>query len=194
MPSNSSLYFITKIINLHGVKVTNYHFLTEDEILIELENKNSESICPHCQAKSNKVHQCHRYRIRDIPLSGWNVFLNVNRRQFRCQNCGKIFSEELSFVRKRRTYTVRLAEKVIKEVLETDVVNAGRRNGMSAREIETLLKELASDLLEEKSRDLKRLGIDEITQLKGGKNGSSSISGLRQEKTDSNPLKKGVKK
>ncbi len=182
MPSNSSLYFITKIINLHGVKVTNYYFLTEDEILIELENKNCESICPHCQAKSNKVHQCHRYRIRDIPLSGWNVFLNVNRRQFRCENCGKVFSEELSFVKKRRTYTIRLAEKVIKEVMETNVVNAGKRNGMSAREIETLLKELASDLLEEKPRDLKRLGIDEITQLKGGKNYAAVLVDLDKRK------------
>ena len=74
MPSNSSLHLITKIINFPEVKVTNYYFITDSEILIELENKYSESICPYCQTKSNKVHQSHRYRIRDIPLSGWNVF------------------------------------------------------------------------------------------------------------------------
>jgi len=94
----------------------------------------------------------------------------VNRRQFRCKNCHKVFSEELNFVKPRRTYTKRLAEKVVKEVLETDVVNPGKKNRMTAAEIETILKELEQDLLKEKPTDLKRLGIDEITQVKGGKN------------------------
>ena len=50
------------------------------------------------------------------------------------------------------------------------MVNAGKRNRMSPAEIETLLKELEEDLLKEKPKELKRLGIDEITHLKGGKN------------------------
>jgi transposase len=81
-----------------------------------------------------------------------------------------LFSEELSFVKKRRTYTLRLGEKVISEVMETDIINTARRNRMTSREIETLLKEKEEDLLTEKPQDLKRLGIDEITHLKGGKN------------------------
>ena len=41
---------------------------------------------------------------------------------------------------------------------------------MSAAEIETILKKLEADLLKEKPTDLKRLGIEEITHLKGEKN------------------------
>ena len=170
MPSNSLLHFLTKIIKFEGFKATDYHFITENELLIKLENKESLSTCPHCHKITDKVHQSHRYRVRDIPVSSFDVFLLVNRRQFRCKNCQKVFSEELSFVKKRRTYTIRLAEKVVKEVLETDVVNAGKRNRMSPAEIETILKELELDLLKEKPTELKRLGIDEITHLKGGKN------------------------
>ncbi len=81
-----------------------------------------------------------------------------------------VFSEELSFVKKRRTYTKRLADKVIEEVLETDVANTGKRNRMTSAEIETILRELEEDYLKEKPAELKRLGIDEITHLKGGKN------------------------
>ena len=51
-----------------------------------------------------------------------------------------------------------------------DVVNAGKRNRMTPAEIETILKELEQDCLKEKPQGLKKLGIDEITQLKGGKN------------------------
>jgi transposase len=182
MPSNSSLYLITKLINFEGVKATDYHFITDNEILITLENQTSESTCPHCHTITNKIHQAHYYRIRDIPLSGYDVFLNINRRQFRCINCQKIFSEELNFVKKRRTYTTRLAEKVVKEVLESDIVNTAKRNGMTPREIETLLKEKSEDLLEEKPKDLKRLGIDEITHLKGGKNYAAVLVDLDKKK------------
>ena len=182
MPSNSLLYFITNIVKFEGFKATNYHFITENELLIELEKKERSSVCPHCHKKTDKFHQSHRYRVRDIPISSCDVFLLVNRRQFRCKNCQKIFSEELSFVKKRRTYTRRLAEKVVKEVLETDVVNAGERNRMTPAEIDTILKELEADCLEEKPRDLKKLGIDEITHLKGGKNYAAVLVDLEKRK------------
>ena len=182
MPSNSLLYFITNIIKFEGFKAKNYHFITDDELLIELENKEKLAICPHCKKQTDKVHQSHHYRVRDIPISSYDVFLLVNRRQFRCKNCRKVFSEELNFVKKRRTYTKRLAEKVVKEVLETDVVNAGKRNRITPAEIDTILKELEADCLEEKPTDLKKLGIDEITQLKGGKNYAAVLVDLEKRK------------
>ncbi|MGH7998716.1 MAG: ISL3 family transposase, partial [Brasilonema sp.] len=182
MPSNPLLHFITKVINLDGAKVINYHFITDDEILIELKNKQKESKCPHCGNLTDKIHQNHWYRVRDIPMSSYDVFLQVNRRQFRCIKCNKIFSEELDFVKPRRTYTLRLAAKVIKEVLETNVENAARRNRMTPAEIETLLKELEEDLLKEKPTSIKKLGIDEITQLKGGKNYAAVLVNLETRK------------
>ncbi len=182
MPSNSLLYFIRKIINIESVKVLDYHFITDTELLIHLENINSESICPSCGNISSNIHQNHWYRVRDIPMSEYNVFLNVNRRRFKCLHCEKVFSEELDFVKKRRTYTIRLAEKVVKEVLETDVINTAKRNGITPAEIETLLKELESDLLSEKPQNLKRLGIDEISQLKGGKNYAAVLVDLERRK------------
>ena len=182
MPSNSLLHFITKIINFPEFKATNYHFITENELLIELENKQTSATCPNCGKSTSKVHQSHRHRVRDIPVSTFNIFLNVNRRQFRCQSCQKVFSEELNFVKKRRTYTKRLAQKVVQEVLETDVVNAGERNRMSPAEIETLLKEVEADMLSEKPSQLKRLGIDEITHLKGGQNYAAVLVDLDKNK------------
>ncbi len=182
MPSNSLLHFITKIIKFEGFRATNYHFITENELLIQLENKSGRATCPHCHKITEKVHQSHPYRVRDIPLSTWDVFLLVDRRQFKCKKCHKVFSEELSFVKKRRTYTKRLAEKVVKEVLETDVKNTGERNRMTSAEIETILKELERDLLSEKPQDLNKLGIDEITHLKGGKNYAAVLVDLDKRK------------
>ena len=184
MPSNSLLYFITKIVDIQGVKVINYHFITDNELLVDVKNIARESICPHCGNITNSVHQDHWYRVRDIPMSNYDVLLNVNRRQFRCKHCVKVFSEELDFVQKRRTYTKRLAEKVITEVLETDVVNVARINRMTTSEIETLLKELEEDSLKEKSQDSKKLGIDEINPVT-----YSQSSLLSQQSVGFSPIK-----
>jgi len=182
MPSNSLLHFITQIVNFEGFKTKNYHFISDYELLIVLENSSRTAVCPHCQNTTDKIHQSHWYRVRDLPWSNFEIFLQVNRRQFRCRSCGKVFSEELSFVKKRRTYTKRLATKVVKEVLETDIVNTAKRNGMTPAEIETLLKEAEEDFLAEKPRDLKKLGIDEITHLKGGKNYAAVLVDLEKRK------------
>jgi hypothetical protein len=82
MSSNPLLHFITKIIKFEGFKATNYHFITENELFIELENKENLSTCPHCHKTTDKVHQSHRYRVRDIRFSSFDIFLGVNRRQF----------------------------------------------------------------------------------------------------------------
>jgi transposase len=182
MPSNPLLHFITKVINLEDIKVVNYHFLTDDEIVIEIENKLKVAQCPHCGKTTDKIHQNHWYRVRDIPLSDYQVLLKANRRQFRCTKCQKVFSEELDFIKTRRTYTKRLAMKVIKEVLETNVESAARRNRMTTSEVETVLTELEADLLMEKPKNLKKLGIDEITQLKGGKNYAAVLVDLETRK------------
>jgi transposase len=182
MPSNSLLHFITKVINFEGVKVTNYEFIAEEIIVIELQNIEKKALCPPWGKSTDKIHQNHQYRVRDISLSDYQVFLPVNRRQFRCLKCHKVSSEELSFVRKRRTYTIRLGQKVLQEVLETNVENAAQRNGMTPAEIETLLKEMEEELLKEKPKNLKKLGIDEITHLKGGKNYAAVLVDIESRK------------
>ncbi len=182
MPTNSLLHFIAKIVSFEGFKAINYYFISENELLIVLENQSEIANCPHCKKNTDKIHQSHWYRVRDLPWSNFKIFLQINRRQFRCRNCRKVFSEELSFVKKRRTYTKRLAAKVVKEVLETDIVNTAKRNGLTPAEIETLLKEAEEDFLTEKPKDLKKLGIDEITHLKGGKNYAAVLVDLEKRK------------
>ncbi len=56
------------------------------------------------------------------------MYLQVNRRQFKCGNCQKPFSEELDFVAKKRTYTKRLAENILEQLKAGDILNVSRRN------------------------------------------------------------------
>ena len=88
----------------------------------------------------------------------------------RCPHCQNKFTEELDFVRRKRVHTKRFVERIIEEVLNSDIQNVAKRNELSEQEIETMLKDLGQELVAEKPVNLKKLGIDEIAVVKGQKN------------------------
>jgi len=92
--------------------------------------------------------------------------LRVNCRQFKCEKCQKHFSESLEQVGKNRNYTKRLARRIIEEVLDSNIRSVARRNGLSEEEVQTMLKDVAQELLIEKPSQLRRLSIDEIALVK----------------------------
>jgi hypothetical protein len=59
MPSNPELYLITQLVNIPNTQVINYHFITENEIVIALKSKTKEVTCPYCRKTTDKVHQNH---------------------------------------------------------------------------------------------------------------------------------------
>ena len=118
--------------------------------------------CPHCGASTDKLHQNNPLTIRDISWGEQKIYLRVNRRVMRCDRCQQKFREELGFVNKKRNYTERFKNKIIREVIESDLKNVAQRNDMSEQEIETMLKDVGSQLKVTKPFNLKKLGIDEI--------------------------------
>lgn len=158
---------MTDLLHLEGVIVTNYQIIAEVGVVLHLESTEKQAICTCCGNKSSKLHQNNELTIRDLPWGDQKVYLKINRRQMRCEKCGKKFLEELSYVRKKRTYTDRLRNKIIKEVLNGDLKNTAERNGFSEQEVETMLKDLGEELRTKKPQNLKRLGIDEIALIKG---------------------------
>ncbi len=135
-----------------------------------------------CGQASHQVHQNHRYLVKDLPISGQAVYLEVNRRQFKCKNCGKPFSEELDFVAKRRQYTSRLAREIVRQVLADDIKTVAENNDVSMEEIETMLKDYGSKLKLEKPSGLKKLGIDKIALVKGQGNYCAVLIDIEQSK------------
>lgn len=170
MASKAQLHLMTSLVNIPQFRVIDYQFQSGIGIFLKIEKKDLKVQCPSCSKTTDKLHQNHWYVVRDLPFGDKQVYLQVNRRQIRCDGCGSKFSEELEFVKKKRIYTERFKNKIIEEVLESDIKNVARRNGVSEQEVETMLKELAAGFIEEKPQELKKLGIDEIAVVKGQKN------------------------
>lgn len=95
------------------------------------------------------------------------MVLRVNRRQFWCQGCGQVFSEELAFVKKRRLYTQRLAKQIVSEVLGSNIQSVANQTGLSDEQIETMMKDAGDAYLPKAPEPFRYLGIDEIAVVKG---------------------------
>lgn len=121
---------LTDLLGLKGIEVEAYRDHANG-LLLEVEAKSESATCPRCGTVSSQVHQNHGHLVRDLNISERPVWLKVNRRQFKCQTCQKPFSEELDFIGKRVSYTNRLAQQVVKQVMHSDVSNVARNHGLS---------------------------------------------------------------
>jgi len=70
----------------------------------------------------------------------------VNRRQFKCNKCGKPFSEKLEFIR-RRKHTDRFAQEIVKQVLHSDTHNVALNNGLTDEEVWSMVKYISKKKL-----------------------------------------------
>ena len=182
MTGKRDIKILTELLDLSGVKVISHRVHVGIGMILQVEQEKSFSICPRCGITSHKLHQNHRYIIKDLPFGEKEVFLEINRRQFKCEQCKKPFSENLDFVKKKRTYTKRLANKIIQEVLENDIHSVALKGLVTKDEIERMLKDASEELPNLKPINLKRLGIDEIALKKGHGNYCAVLVDLAQGK------------
>jgi transposase len=157
---------LTQLLNLPGIEVENYSDLGS-ELILEVEAITTQATCPRCEQISCHLHQNHWYLARDLSISGRTVFLKVNRRQFKCHNCGKPFSEMLDFIGTRRKQTNRFAQSIVQQVLHSDVHNVAVQNNLTDEEVWSMVQHISKKKLQVDLSQLKRLGIDEIALRKG---------------------------
>ncbi|MCC5604396.1 ISL3 family transposase [Nostoc favosum] len=158
---------VEQILNLPDMKILDCQENEGGEIIITVEKDENYSTCPSCRKNTHSIHQNHWRMIHDLPWSQKPVLLKINRRQFKCHKCKKVFSENLDFVDKSKGYTKRLAIDIVQQVLNSNIHSVAKRNGLSDEEVESMVKGQVSQILNINLNQLKRLGIDEIALVKG---------------------------
>jgi len=167
MITKSQASQLTELLGLPEVDVDDRTVVDGVGLFFVIRSARRDAECPHGGKRSRHLHTNHRYNIEDLPWNTQSVVLRVNRRQFWCEVCGQAFSEELSFVKKNRTYTQRLAHQMVSQVLGSSIHSVAARTGMSDEQIETMLEDAGEDYLPKPPEALKYLGIDEIAVVKG---------------------------
>lgn len=130
---------LTELLNIEGVNVTGYRN-DKDCITFEVCSFKQECTCPTCGQISKTVHQNHYHLAQDLSISGKDVYIRYNRRQFKCKTCQKPFSESLEFIGERRQYTDRLAEKIVLELIHGDIHNVARNNNLTDDIVKSMLQ------------------------------------------------------
>ena len=157
---------MTKLLNLPGVLVETIQD-TAGVLILSVRVENKTARCPRCGQISHRLHQNKRYLVKDLPIGNREVILNVNRRRFKCNNCQKPFSEGLYFVSEKKKFTHRYAEAITQQVIHSDILNVAKNNKLTAEEVESMVMHLAQQIIPVEVKNLKILGIDEISLVKG---------------------------
>ena len=126
--------------------------------------KESEfEVCPRCAVKSYSVHDRRWVKVKDQPIRGSGVYLQIQKRRFRCQACKKVFTEPVSGIRKSFKTTERY-RRGIKWACENfaDLKRVQRAYACSSG----LVYKVFYELLEMKAKERahawpKTIGIDE---------------------------------
>jgi transposase len=160
-------FSVDQILNLPDMKVLDFQEIEGAEIIITIEKAVNYCTCPDCGKTTYSIHQNHWRMIHDLSWSEKPVLLKINRRQFKCNKCKKVFSEKLNFVDKSKGYTKRLAIDIVEQVLDSNIHSVAKRNDLSDEEVESMLKAQVSQILNINLSQVKRLGIDEIALVKG---------------------------
>ena len=66
MATKKGTKVLTEILNIQGIKVVQMSQLPEIGIILQVESTERESHCPECWTKSNRLHQNHRYVVKDL--------------------------------------------------------------------------------------------------------------------------------
>lgn len=173
-------FLIEELVNLPQVRVENV--VREGQVIfLKLGFKDDEIVCPHCGKKTGELNQIRTVMVRDLPISGQLVYLNIPRRQFYCKHCQKYFTEELDFVESGRRFTKRYEEYIYDRVIASSVESVRKEEDLSWDQVNGIHQHLY-DLKKKSWGQVKRLGLDEIAKRKGHKDFATVASDLDQGK------------
>lgn len=117
------------LLNLPHVTVKQCE-LRQEVVFLHLELLNPGVSCPHCQHYTEELHQVRSINVRDLPISGHPVQLEIPRRQFFCNNCRHYFTEVLDYIYPKRRHTLRYEADIYQRVVATNIEQVGREEGL----------------------------------------------------------------
>ncbi len=125
--------------------------------------------CPHCLRPTNQVNQYTSRQVRDLDISGRQVWLEMRLRQYFCPGCDRFFSEELGFAEPGKSHTHRQAKWIFECCARQPFTEVGALLDVNAKTVERIYYGHVEARLNLPDRyaDVRRLGIDEIAHRKG---------------------------
>ena len=113
--------YINELLGFKDVKVKKVE--SDDfSVILHIETIKKEQICPCCNSTTSKIHDYRFQTIKDCPIQFKNTFIKLRKRRYKCNNCGKQFFEDLSFLPRYYRMTNRLSAWICRQFSTTNSV------------------------------------------------------------------------
>jgi transposase len=119
--------------------------------------------------------------IRDLDIWGQPSFFVYQDRMHRCSHCGHRQALIPPFKRRDVKYTYRFEELVLTSLINSTAEDVARQLGISAETVERIVKNRIEDARAQKvspTRQVKNIGLDEISLKKGHKTYATILTDL----------------
>ena len=146
--------------------------LSARRITLYCHMRTAQQNCPHCLRPTAQVNQYTQCEVRDLDISGRQVWLVVQVRQFFCPDCERYFTERLSFADSGKSHTHRQAKWIFECCARQPFTEVGALLGVNAKTVERIYYQQVNVQLNLPARyaTVRRLAIDEIAHRKGKAN------------------------
>jgi len=160
-----------EILGIKELQV-NQVIVSSQQIEVYCGLKLAESYCPCCLKKCHFVKQRYTRKVRDLSISGKEVYLHLTTRQFVCKSCNRHFYERLNFIDSKESVTIRYAQRLYDLCQGIELQYVVVRENLCWQTVNRIFQTYANKALSENRsfEKVRRLGIDEIALKKGHKN------------------------
>ncbi len=157
-----------ELLSLPGLKITRIE-KTSRRIDIYGEVDEGAQKCPVCLESTSLINQYTDRSIRDLDISGRQVWLHLKIKQYQCESCTRFFSQQLSWADSSKSYTKRQAKWIFEMCEQQAFSQVGVLIDMHAKMVERVYYEYAKTRIDLKKRfaQVRNLGIDELSHRKG---------------------------
>ena len=160
---------VSILLSLSCIEVTEV-VLEKGKIEIKCESILGESMCPNCLSKTSKTNQKSVKTVRDLPLLGREVYLEITVRQYVCENCNRHFNEKFDFIEEHNLMTKRMAKYLYECAKKESVEHICGRENIQWKTMQNIFEKYSNqDIKELRKRVVKKIGMDEFA-IKKGKN------------------------
>lgn len=160
---------VSILLSLPCIEVTEV-VLEKGKIEIKCESILGESMCPNCLSKTSKTNQKSVKTVRDLPLLGREVYLEITVRQYVCENCNRHFNEKFDFIEEHNLMTKRMAKYLYECAKKESVEHICGRENIQWKTMQNIFEKYSNqDIKELRKRVVKKIGMDEFA-IKKGKN------------------------
>lgn len=158
------------ILDLKDLKITEVES-SSSKIIITCELEKGSECCPHCGLPTGDFNQYKHKKVRDLSISGKEVWLHLRVKQMYCNICKAYFNQTRDWLLPYKSFTKRQSKWMFDMCAKQPFQEAGALLNTCPKTVERSYYEQASEKLDLASKyaKVRKLGIDELSHKKGKK-------------------------